>query len=117
MEVVTGPDGILEGCHKETRVICMSTIDKKNLESVAGECAKKGVGFVDCPVTGGPARVAAGTLTLIVAGHLKAFWKNAALSWKCRGRLTTSVKNPDWDRRLNTATSFWWPPQLLPLLK
>jgi 3-hydroxyisobutyrate dehydrogenase-like beta-hydroxyacid dehydrogenase len=68
IEVVTGPDGILEGCHKETRVICMSTIDKKNLEWVAGECAKRGVGFVDCPVTGGPARVEAGTLTLIVAG-------------------------------------------------
>lgn len=67
IDVVTGRDGILEGCHKGTRVICMSTIDKKNLERVAEACAKKGVGFVDCPVTGGPARVAAGTLTLIVA--------------------------------------------------
>jgi 3-hydroxyisobutyrate dehydrogenase-like beta-hydroxyacid dehydrogenase len=67
IEVVTGPDGILQGCHEGTRVICMSTIDKKNLEWMAEECSKKGVGFVDCPVTGGPARVAAGTLTLIVA--------------------------------------------------
>jgi 3-hydroxyisobutyrate dehydrogenase-like beta-hydroxyacid dehydrogenase len=67
IEVVTGPDGILEGCHKETRVICMSTIDKGNLEWVAEQCAKKKVGFVDSPVTGGPARVEAGTLTLIVA--------------------------------------------------
>jgi 2-hydroxy-3-oxopropionate reductase len=67
IDVVTGPDGILEGCHKETRVICMSTIDKENLEWVAGQCAKKNVGFVDCPVTGGPARVEAGTLTLIVS--------------------------------------------------
>ncbi len=67
IDVVTGPDGILQGSHKETRVICMSTIDKENLEWVAGQCAKKGVGFVDSPVTGGPARVAAGTLTLIVA--------------------------------------------------
>src|SRR5512136_3107115 len=45
IEVVTGPDGILAGCHKETRVICMSTIDKDSLEWVAGECAKKQVGF------------------------------------------------------------------------
>jgi 3-hydroxyisobutyrate dehydrogenase len=67
IEVVTGPDGILQAFHKDTRVICMSTIDKDNLEWVADQCAKKGVGFVDCPVTGGPARVAAGTLTLIVA--------------------------------------------------
>jgi 3-hydroxyisobutyrate dehydrogenase len=67
ISVVTGPDGILEGCHKDTRVICMATIDKDNLEWVAEKCAEKQVGFVDCPVTGGPARVKAGTLTLIVA--------------------------------------------------
>ena len=67
IEVITGPNGILEGCHKDTRVICMSTIDKDNLEWVAGQCAKKNVGFVDCPVTGGPARIEAGTLTLIVS--------------------------------------------------
>jgi 3-hydroxyisobutyrate dehydrogenase-like beta-hydroxyacid dehydrogenase len=67
IEVITGPNGVLEGCHKDTRVICMSTIDKDNLEWVAGQCAKKNVGFVDCPVTGGPARIEAGTLTLIVS--------------------------------------------------
>jgi 3-hydroxyisobutyrate dehydrogenase-like beta-hydroxyacid dehydrogenase len=67
IDVVTGPDGILEGCHPDTRVICMSTIDKDHLEWLAEKCAEKKVGFVDCPVTGGPARVKAGTLTLIVA--------------------------------------------------
>ena len=67
IEVVTGPNGILEGCHKDTRVINMATIDRENLEWVAEECAKKQVGLVDSPVTGGPARVEAGTLTLIVA--------------------------------------------------
>jgi 3-hydroxyisobutyrate dehydrogenase-like beta-hydroxyacid dehydrogenase len=68
IEVITGPNGILEGCQKDTRVICMSTIDKDNLEWVAGQCAKKNVGFVDCPVTGGPPRIEAGTLTIIAAG-------------------------------------------------
>jgi 3-hydroxyisobutyrate dehydrogenase-like beta-hydroxyacid dehydrogenase len=67
IDVITGPGGILEGCHKETRVICMSTIDIENLEWVAEQCVKKRVGFIDSPVTGGPARVEAGTLTLIVA--------------------------------------------------
>ena len=67
IDVVTGSEGILEGCHKGTKVICMSTIDRGNLESLAEQCARKGVGFVDAPVTGGPARVEAGTLTLIVA--------------------------------------------------
>jgi 3-hydroxyisobutyrate dehydrogenase-like beta-hydroxyacid dehydrogenase len=67
IEVVTGPDGILQGCHKDTRVICMSTIDKENLEWLAEQCAIKGVGVIDAPVTGGPARVEAGTLTIIAA--------------------------------------------------
>jgi 3-hydroxyisobutyrate dehydrogenase-like beta-hydroxyacid dehydrogenase len=67
IDVVTGPNGILEGCRKDTRVICMSTIDRDNLEWLAEKCAEKKIGFVDCPVTGGPARVKAGTLTLIVA--------------------------------------------------
>jgi len=66
-EVVTGPKGILGGCHPQTKVICMSTIDKENLDWVAEQCGKKDVGFVDCPVTGGPARIEAGTLTLIAA--------------------------------------------------
>src|SRR5512139_2534867 len=41
IEVITGPNGVLERCHKDTRVICMSTIDKDNLEWVAEQCAKK----------------------------------------------------------------------------
>jgi 3-hydroxyisobutyrate dehydrogenase len=67
IEVVTGPKGILEGCHPQTKVICMSTIDNENLDWVAEQCGNKDVGFVDCPVTGGPARIEAGTLTLIAA--------------------------------------------------
>ena len=68
IDVVTGPDGILEGCHKDTRVICMSTIDKDNLEWLAEKCAERKVGFVDCPVTGGPARV----ITSIMAARVVA---------------------------------------------
>jgi len=41
IEVITGLNGILEGCHKDTKVICMSTIDKDNLEWVAGNAQKK----------------------------------------------------------------------------
>lgn len=34
---------------------------------VAEQCEKKGVGFADCPFTGGPGRVVTGTLTIIGA--------------------------------------------------
>jgi 3-hydroxyisobutyrate dehydrogenase-like beta-hydroxyacid dehydrogenase len=67
IEVVTGPDGVLESLEKGSTVICMSTINRNNLEWVAQQCADKGVELVDCPFTGGPARVETSSLTLIVA--------------------------------------------------
>jgi len=66
-DVVAGNGGILEGTSASSTVICMSTINRGNLEWIAEKCAEKGVGFADCPFTGGPARVETGTLTLIAA--------------------------------------------------
>jgi 3-hydroxyisobutyrate dehydrogenase-like beta-hydroxyacid dehydrogenase len=66
-DVVTGESGILEGASPGSTVICMNTINRNNLEWVADKCAVKGIGFADCPFTGGPARVTLGTLTLIAA--------------------------------------------------
>jgi 3-hydroxyisobutyrate dehydrogenase-like beta-hydroxyacid dehydrogenase len=68
IEALTGQDGVLEGTSPGSTIICMSTINRGNLEWLSEQCAEKGVGFMDCPFTGGPARVAAGTLTLIGAG-------------------------------------------------
>jgi len=48
-------------------VIGMATINRENQEWIARQCESRGVRFVDCPFTGGPARVETGTLTLIVA--------------------------------------------------
>ena len=66
-DVVAGKYGILAGASSGATVICMSTINRSNLEWVADQCAQKQIGLVDCPFTGGPARVTAGTLTLIAA--------------------------------------------------
>jgi len=71
IEVITGPNGVLEGCGGRSIVICMATIDRDNLQRVAQICSEKGVGFVDCPCTGGPARVENGTLTMIAAAPKK----------------------------------------------
>ena len=67
VDVVAGPKGLLEGATSESTIICMSTINRETLEHVADKCAERGVRFVDSPFTGGPARIAAGTLTLIAA--------------------------------------------------
>lgn len=71
IETICGPNGVLEGCNDSSIVICMATIDRDNLQRVAQKCLEKGVGFVDCPCTGGPARVENGTLTMIAAAPKK----------------------------------------------
>jgi 3-hydroxyisobutyrate dehydrogenase-like beta-hydroxyacid dehydrogenase len=71
IDTIGGPNGVLEGCGAGTNVICMATIDRDNLQRVARMCSEKGVGFVDCPCTGGPARVENGTLTMIAAAPEK----------------------------------------------
>jgi 3-hydroxyisobutyrate dehydrogenase-like beta-hydroxyacid dehydrogenase len=65
IEVVTSENGLLAGCGDQSVIICMATINKENLEWVAAQCARKKVGFIDLPCTGGPARIEAGTLTMI----------------------------------------------------
>jgi 3-hydroxyisobutyrate dehydrogenase-like beta-hydroxyacid dehydrogenase len=93
IDVVTGADGILNGCHKETRVICMSTIDKDNLEWIANQCSTKGVGLIDAPVTGGPPRIEAGTLTIIAAGDRELLEKCRALL-EVQGKITYVGERP-----------------------
>lgn len=67
LDVVTGDRGILDGASARSIVICMSTINQGTLEIVAQQCEKRGVGFADCPFTGGPGRAGTGTLTIIGA--------------------------------------------------
>jgi len=66
-DVLTGEQGVLEGASPGQAVICMSTINRSNLEAAAQKCQAAGLDFVDCPFTGGPARVPGGSLTLIAA--------------------------------------------------
>ena len=67
IDVITGPQGILKGAAEGSTVICMSTINRDNLDWMDRECREHKVNFIDCPFTGGPARIALGTLTLIAA--------------------------------------------------
>jgi 3-hydroxyisobutyrate dehydrogenase-like beta-hydroxyacid dehydrogenase len=67
IDVITGPQGILKSAAEGSTVICMSTINRDNLDWMDRECRAHKVNFIDCPFTGGPARIAIGTLTLIAA--------------------------------------------------
>ena len=76
IDVVTGPGGVLEGAAGGSTVIVMSTILRDQLEYVAEACAGRNVNLIDAPVTGGPKRMADGTLTLIVSGPRDLVEKN-----------------------------------------
>jgi len=67
IEVIEGEDGLLTKPRPDGTVVGMSTINRKSVIQVAEKCHRRKLRFVDCPFTGGPARVPKGNLTLIAA--------------------------------------------------
>ena len=87
-EVVLGPNGILEGCKAGNLIIDMSSINPLVSQKVAVACAKKGVGFVDAPVSGGEPKAVDGTLAIMVGASEENFRK-AEPYLKCMGSTVT----------------------------
>jgi 3-hydroxyisobutyrate dehydrogenase len=74
-EVVEGPGGVLAVAAKGAIVIDTSTSEASVSRKLAEVCAVKGMGFLDAPVSGGPAGAKAGTLTMMIGGdaaHVRA---------------------------------------------
>jgi 3-hydroxyisobutyrate dehydrogenase-like beta-hydroxyacid dehydrogenase len=67
-QVLEATPGILAGIRRGNVVICMSTITQTALESIWKKCEGKNIDFIDCPFTGGPARIPTHSLTLIASG-------------------------------------------------
>ncbi len=68
MAVLTGPDGLLAGLAAGDTVAVSATITAAEVRRAADLCAERNVHLLDCPVSGGPAGAAAGTLAMMVAG-------------------------------------------------
>ena len=65
---VLGPDGIVAGARPGLTVIQMSTISPALTEQLARDVAGKGLGFLDCPVSGTSAMVERGDGIFFVGG-------------------------------------------------
>jgi len=65
---ILGPGGVLEGAQAGTVLIDMSSIAPHTSIFVAGEAKKKGVKFLDAPVSGGTIGAEKATLTIMVGG-------------------------------------------------
>lgn len=66
--VYEGEDGILNLAEPDAILMDCSTIDVDSARHVASEAEKKGMAFVDAPVSGGVAAAEGGTLTFMVGG-------------------------------------------------
>ncbi|MCL5960786.1 MAG: NAD(P)-dependent oxidoreductase [Chloroflexi bacterium] len=72
-EVVLGDEGSLAGSKPGDIFIDLSTVDPETSKRVASAVAKKGVHYLDAPVTGGTTGAAAATLTIMAGGEKEAF--------------------------------------------
>jgi 3-hydroxyisobutyrate dehydrogenase len=72
-EVVSGADGLIQGLRPGGAWIDMSTNDPHELERLAALAAARGIATLECPVTGGVHKAAAGEITVIAAGDEAVF--------------------------------------------
>jgi 3-hydroxyisobutyrate dehydrogenase-like beta-hydroxyacid dehydrogenase len=68
-EVLFGPGGAVEGARPGMTFVDMSTISPVASRSFAQRLGDNGYRFADAPVSGGPARAATGTLTIMVGAE------------------------------------------------
>lgn len=68
LEVICGPEGVLEGCRAGSLIIDMSTIGPAAARDIADSVQSSGSSFLDAPVSGGPPGAQAGTLSIMVGG-------------------------------------------------
>ena len=72
-EVVSGCDGVIAGLRRGGTWIEMSTNDAHEIERLAGLAAARGIATLECPVTGGVHKAAAGEITVIAGGDEAVF--------------------------------------------
>ncbi len=74
-EVVLGENGVIDGIKEGATVIDMSSIAPKASQDIATELLKKGVNFLDAPVSGGEPKAIEGTISVMIGGDKAIFDK------------------------------------------
>jgi 3-hydroxyisobutyrate dehydrogenase-like beta-hydroxyacid dehydrogenase len=72
-EVLTGPNGVIEGAKPDTIVADASTISPAASRAIGRKLAAKGIHFLDAPCTGSTPGANAGTLTFMIGGDAQVF--------------------------------------------
>jgi 3-hydroxyisobutyrate dehydrogenase-like beta-hydroxyacid dehydrogenase len=71
--IASGEDGILDGLRPGTVWADLSTIAPDASVALAERASERGAFFLDCPVSGSPATLAAGQMSVMVGGERAAF--------------------------------------------
>ena len=71
--IAGGPDGVLAGLRPGTVWADLSTIAPDASTALAGRVGETGAAFLDCPVSGSPATLAAGQMSVMAGGDRAAF--------------------------------------------
>lgn len=74
-QVILGPDGVLEAARPGLIVVDMSSISPVVARKVGEACARRGVEFLDAPVSGGEPGAINATLAIMVGGEAATFEK------------------------------------------
>lgn len=86
-DVVAGPDGVLAGLRPGGTWIELSTNDAHEVARLAALAAERGVTTLECPVTGGVHKAAAGEITVLAGGDEAVFAAHRELLEAIGGRV------------------------------
>ncbi len=86
-EVLFGVDGAAAVLAAGSTVIVSSTLAPDYVETLASRLAERQLRMLDAPVSGGPMRARAGTMTVMVAGETDAYQRYADLLAKISGKV------------------------------
>ena len=67
-DCLKGKDGILRNARKGLIICDLTTSDPVETRKIANRAAKAGIDYLDCGMSGGPAGILAGKLTLMIGG-------------------------------------------------
>lgn len=87
-------EGAASAMRAGTVVVVSSTVDPLYVATLAPKLAARGIALVDAPVSGGPARAAAGTMTLMASGDAAALARCAGVFERIAGRVFTVGDRP-----------------------
>lgn len=89
-EVVLGADGVLAGIDPGGIIVDHTTASATIAREIHAAAAKKNVGFLDAPVSGGQAGAEAGQLTVMAGGDEDVF-ERAAVAIDCYAKAVTLI--------------------------